>query len=136
VLVLGSWLLIAFARVDDSYGTVGPWSGLASYTAHGTLYTPLFDGQSFGGTRYMPLQFLLYAGMSKITGEFFVSAKIVVAIAAAALLALVYFGLRSIGCRRPEALAVTGSSSRPAQSSRQAWQTSAIPSRWSCSSRR
>lgn len=108
VLVLGSWLLIAFARVDDTFGTVGPWSGLASYAAHGTLYPPLFDGENFGGTRYMPLQFLLYAGMSNITGEFFVSAKIVAAIVAAALLALVYLGLRSIGCRRPEALAVTG----------------------------
>src|SRR5438034_11118599 len=108
VLVLGSWLLIAFARVDDTYGTVGPWTGLASYTVHGTLYPPLFDGESFGGTRYMPLQFLLYAGTSKLTGEFFVSGKIVAAIVATALLALVYFGLRNIGCRRPEAFALTG----------------------------
>ena len=108
LLVLGSWLLIAFARVDDTYGTVGPWTGLASYTVHGTLYPPLFDGESFGGTRYMPLQFLLYAGMSEFTGEFFVSAKIVVAIVAVALVALVYFALRSSGCRRAEALALTG----------------------------
>jgi hypothetical protein len=72
------------------------------------LFPRLFDGQTFGGTRYMPLQLLVYAGMSKITGEFFVSTKIVVAIVVAALLALVYFGLRSIGCRRPEALALTG----------------------------
>ncbi len=106
-LVLGSWLLIAFARIDDTYGTLGPWTGLASSAAHGTLYPPLFDGDAFGGTRYMPLQFLLYAGMSTLTGEFFVSGKIVVAIVAAALLALVYVGLRSIGCRRPEALAFT-----------------------------
>jgi hypothetical protein len=107
-LVLGSWLMIAVARVDDSYGTVGPWTGLSFYANHGTLYPPLFDGASFGGTRYLPLQFLLYAGGSHVTGEYFVSAKIVVAVVAAALLALVYVAVRSIGCCRAEALAATG----------------------------
>jgi hypothetical protein len=56
-----AWLLVVLARVDDSFGTIGPWTGLAFYTAKDVLCPPLVDGEHFGGTRYMPLQFLLYA---------------------------------------------------------------------------
>jgi hypothetical protein len=103
-LVLASWLLIVVARIDDSFGTVGPWTGLSLYASNGVYYPRLFDGQHFGGTRYMPLQFLLYAAASKVTGEQFVSAKIVVALIAACVLVVVYATLRRLGCSRLVAL--------------------------------
>jgi hypothetical protein len=108
VLVLGTSGIVALGHIGDSSSTIGPWTGLAFDAAHGTLYPPLFDGANFGGTRYTPLQFLLYAGAAKVTGEFFVSAKIIVTLIAAGLLAFIYVAVRSIGCRRSEALVVTG----------------------------
>ncbi len=106
-LVLGSWLLVALARIDDSFGTIGPWTGLAFYAANGVFYPPLFDGEHFAGTRYLPLQFLLYAGGSKVTGEYFVSGKIVVALLTAGLLATLYVTLRRVGCSRAIAMGAT-----------------------------
>jgi len=107
-LVLGSWILVTVARIDDSFGTVGPWTGLSLYAANGDYYPPLFDAQHFGGTRYMPLQFMLYAAVSKVTGEYLFSAKIVVALIGAGLLVAIYASVRCLGCRPLVALAVTG----------------------------
>ena len=106
-LVLGSWILVTVARIDDSFGTDGPWTGLSLYAAGGTYYPPLFDGQHFGGTRYMPLQFVLYAAVSKVTGEYFVSAKMVIALIAAGTLIVVYATLRRLRCTPLVALGVT-----------------------------
>lgn len=78
-ITFGSWCLIASVHVDDMYRVyhvIGTWLGLAKYANDGTLYPALFDGDAFGGTRYMPLQFLLHAGLARVTGEYLVSSKL------------------------------------------------------------
>jgi hypothetical protein len=99
-LVLLSWLVIAAGHVDDRYLVVGPWTALSQAVDHGVLYPPLYDGYAYGGTRYMPLQFLAYAASAQVTGEFFVSAKLVVYLIAAGLFGVTYVALRRLGCRR------------------------------------
>lgn len=98
-LVLVSWLLIAIAHVDDRYNVghvTGAWFALARYVNEGVLYPPLFDGQAFGGTRNMPLQFVIHAGLARMTGEYLVSGKLLAYSSAAALCALLFFICRAI----------------------------------------
>lgn len=46
--------------------TSGVWIGLADDTAHRMFYRPLWSEPGTGGTRYMPLFFLLHAGLIKL----------------------------------------------------------------------
>jgi hypothetical protein len=92
-IVLVSWLLIAVAHVHDTYRidhVSGTWIALARYLNEGTLYPPLFDGHVFGGTRYMPLQFVLHAGLQHVTGEYIASGKLIVYASSLALFALLF----------------------------------------------
>jgi hypothetical protein len=71
-VVLASWAVIAIAHVDDDYHVSwvsGSWIALARYVNAGVVYPPLHDGDAFGGTRYMPLQFFAHAGLARLTGE-------------------------------------------------------------------
>jgi hypothetical protein len=97
-LVLISWMVIAVAFVDDNAGigwVEGTWLALARYVNEGVLYPPLFNGSSFGGTRDMPLQFVIHAGLARITGEYLVSGKLLAYTSAVALYALLF-----VVCRR------------------------------------
>jgi hypothetical protein len=88
VLVLASWAVIAGVHVDDDYHVSwvsGSWIALARYVNEGVLYPPLHNGDSFGGTRYMPLQFVIHAGLARATGEYLVSAKVLAYASALAL---------------------------------------------------
>jgi hypothetical protein len=99
-LVFGSWLLIAVAHVRDRFNVghvTGTWFALARYTNEGTLYPPLFDGHAFGGTRYMPLQFVTHAGLARVTGDYLVSGKLLAYASAAALFALMFVVCRTVG---------------------------------------
>jgi hypothetical protein len=42
---------------------------LAKYANVGVLYPPLFDGQHYGGRRWMPLPILLNAGLFGLPGN-------------------------------------------------------------------
>src|SRR4051812_16100421 len=57
-----------------------------SIRERGSHYPPLHEGGSFGGTRYMPLQFVAHAGLARLTGEYLVSAKLFAYATAIALL--------------------------------------------------
>ena len=93
LLVCGSWVLIALVHLDDKYAldhTAGAWLALARYVDEGVLYPPLYEGATFGGTRFMPLQFVLHAGIARVTGEYLVSGKLLAYAGAIALLALTF----------------------------------------------
>jgi hypothetical protein len=110
VLVIVSWLIIAAAHIDDTYNidhVSGAWLALAKAADNGTFYPPLYDGHYFGGTRYMPLQILVYAGASKLSSNDLAASKLAAYIVAAALLALTYFALRRLGCDWALALGFT-----------------------------
>ena len=92
-VVLGCWLLIASVHVDDTYAldhTAGAWLALARYAGDGVLYPPLYDGSSFGGTRFMPLQFVTHAGLARSTGDYLISGKLLAYASAVALFALTF----------------------------------------------
>ena len=44
----------------------GIWTSLANDFAEGVLYRPVFDESGYGGTRYMPLFFVLYGSLIAI----------------------------------------------------------------------
>ncbi len=101
VVTIVSWGLVAFVHGADSYHVNhvgGAWVGLARYVNDGVLYPPLYDGHSFGGTRYMPLQFLAYAGGAEVTGDYLVGAKLVVYLTAMSLFGLIFGVLGMLGC--------------------------------------
>jgi len=62
----------------------------------GVLYPPLHNGDFFGGTRYMPLQFTAHAGIARLTGEYLVSGKLFAYATAVGLYLVAFFVYRSI----------------------------------------
>ncbi len=111
VLVLAAWFLLGVVHLGDRYGVTGTssvWMGLAQYARDGTLFPPLYDGEHFAGTRYMPLAILLHAGLATLTGEYLVAAKLLGLASGLALIAGVVVAVRRIGASMPVALAVAG----------------------------
>jgi hypothetical protein len=105
-LVIVSWLVTAVAHVDDGYAVdhvSGSWMALAAYAKSGTLYPPLYDGQAFGGTRFMPVPILLQAGAASVWADYLVSAKILSYLLVVALVVLTFALLRT-RCPAPIAL--------------------------------
>lgn len=105
-LVGGSWLLAAAGHVDDAYGVdhvAGTWLALAGYAAEGALYPPIYDGEAFGGTRYMPIPIVLHGGLGQLIGDQLVAGKLIAYGLMAALAVLVVLVLRREGCPLPVA---------------------------------
>lgn len=102
-----SWALSAAAHADDAYGVdhvAGTWLALARLAGEGTLYPPIYDGESFGGTRYMPIPILLQGGLGRLFGDYLVAGKTIAYTATLALLVLVVVVLRRQRCSLPVAL--------------------------------
>jgi hypothetical protein len=109
--VIASAALVALAHVDDTFHmnhVAGAWLWLAKDAAGGTLYPPLYDGSHFGGSRYMPLQILVYAAAGRLSGDYLVAGKSVSLVLFALLLWLVYRILRRMDCPRTAAVALLG----------------------------
>jgi hypothetical protein len=105
------WLYLAASHLHDRYGALhvqGAWMALARYANEGVLYPPLYDGQRYGGTRWMPLPIIVNASASKLTGEYLTSGKLVGLVTTAVLLGLVFMVLRRSLCSYPVAAALTG----------------------------
>jgi hypothetical protein len=69
--VFVSGAVLAFERRHQTEGLVaGIWVALADYGNAGVLYPPVFDGERFGGTRYMPLSISMYAVGAGLTGDY------------------------------------------------------------------
>lgn len=109
LVVLLSYAIIAIAHVRDRYQVnfvSGVYAGLAMHLNSGTFYPPLYDGATYGGTRYMPLQFSLHAGRWCLTGEYLFSGKLLTCLLAVALFSQLYFIGRKLQCGRSVALAL------------------------------
>jgi hypothetical protein len=77
--VLAAYVVLAVAHVNDRYQInfcSSAYASLAAYVNHGVFYPELYDGVRYGGTRYMPLEFTLHAGLARLTGEYLVSGKL------------------------------------------------------------
>jgi hypothetical protein len=109
-IAVGSWLLVAAAHVCDSYGVdhvSGTWLALAQRMGEGTLYPPLYDGESLGGTRYMPIPIVLHGGLGLLIGDYLVAGKLIAYTMMAALLVVVVLVLRRERCPFPVAALLT-----------------------------
>ncbi|HZY90767.1 MAG TPA: hypothetical protein VFE78_38440, partial [Gemmataceae bacterium] len=109
-VVLLSFAAVALGHLRDRYQVnfvSGVYAALAARLNEGTLYPDLYDGQLYGGTRYMPLQFVLYAGLARLTGEYLVSGKALTCVLTALLCVELFLILRRVGCGRGFALALT-----------------------------
>jgi hypothetical protein len=98
-------------HVHDTYAVdhvAGAWMALAQYVDHGVLYPRLFDGSAFGGTRYMPFQFVTTAGVARITGEYLVAGKLVTYASALFLLFVLFVLCRRLSRSTLLALGLTG----------------------------
>ena len=94
-------LLLAVVHVDDRFGVdhvSGSWLALAAAVRDGVVYPPLHENGFYGGTRWMPLPFVLYGAADAVTGDLLTGAKLVTYAAALAVLVLVV-----LACRRRRA---------------------------------
>jgi hypothetical protein len=103
--------LVAAVHIDDRYAVdhaSGVRIALARYAAHGVIYPPLVGEESFGGTRFMPSPVLLHAALSRFTGDYLVSGKLL-ALATMVAIGLVMFAvLRRQRCPVPLAAGLVG----------------------------
>ena len=99
--IVAGWLSLAALHLDDDYRithTQGVWIALAEATRAGQLYPPLFDGQRYTSTRYLPLPLFLNALASGATGDPLTGGKLLAAILMVALLILMVVLLRQFSC--------------------------------------
>jgi predicted membrane-bound dolichyl-phosphate-mannose-protein mannosyltransferase len=107
VAVLAGWLALSAFHLRDDYHIShlqGVWLGVVDAASHGQLYPPIFDGEHFAGTRYMPMPILLNALASRVVGDPLVGGKLVAAVLMSGLLAVIVFALRRCSCPWPVAL--------------------------------
>jgi hypothetical protein len=107
IAVLVAWLMLAVVHLNDRYQVDhvgGVRAALAQYVNRGTLYPALFDGEYFGGTRFMPLPIVLHAALARVTGEYLVSGKLLSYGSMAGLLVALCVVLRNVRC--PIAIAI------------------------------
>jgi len=109
ILVLLSYGVLAGAHIRDRYQVnffSGVYSGLAMHLNEGTFYPDLFDGTHYGGTRYMPLSFVLHAGLARLTGDYLFSGKLLTLVLGLILFAQLYSILRERQCSMAVSLAL------------------------------
>ncbi len=110
VMALAAWAFLALVHIADRYEVgwvMGARMGLARSFANGTLYPPLFDGRFFGGTRFMPIPFVLHGWLARATGEFVISGKILAYASFVFLLVVTFSALRRVGCPQGIAFGLT-----------------------------
>jgi hypothetical protein len=111
LVAIASIALLVVAHLNDTYHidhVAGAWLGLAKYVGSGVFYPPLYDGEHFGGTRYMPLQFLLYGAVGRLAGDYLVAPKVLSGLIFALLLGVLYGFIRGRGCPRGMTVALVG----------------------------
>jgi hypothetical protein len=111
LVVILSWAVVAASHLRDRYQVnfvSGVNTALAFCLNQGNLYPSLYDGAHYGGTRYMPLPFVLHAGLARLTGEYLVSGKLLTYTLAVVLGLQLFIILRGLECGRGAALALIG----------------------------
>ena len=80
---------VGFAHLADRFRVdhvAGAWMALTHYAQDGIFYPPLFDGERFGGTRFMPLSLLVNLAFAVVGNDLIVSGKMASAVSALLLL--------------------------------------------------
>jgi hypothetical protein len=100
-LVLVAWVFLAVAHVDDTYRldhVSGARMALARYVQEGILYPELYDGERYGGTRFMPLPFVVHALVARLFDNYLISGKLLAYVATLVLLVTMVVALRRVRC--------------------------------------
>ena len=103
--------LVTVVHIDDRYAVdhaSGARIALARYADHGVLYPPLVGEDMFGGTRFMPSPALLHVAVSRLTGEYLVSGKVLAAATMLAVCVVMFAVLRRSACPVPIAAGLIG----------------------------
>jgi hypothetical protein len=79
---------------------VGVWTTMSQDLLHGVFYRPVFGPLGYGGTRWMPLFFVLHAGFWKALGSWRSAGHLISGTALVALLGGVYLLLRRLNVSR------------------------------------
>ncbi len=107
--VLVCWLALVVLHIRDDYRishTQGVWMAVADAARSGYLYPPIFDGERYAGTRYLPLPILLNALAASVVGDPLSGGKLLAGILMATLLALIVLVLRRLSCPWPISVAL------------------------------
>jgi hypothetical protein len=110
--VVAGWLAIAALHLRDDYRVThvqGVWIAAAEAARAGQLYPPLFDGERYAGTRYMPLPIILNGIAGAAAGDPWVGGKLLSALLTAVLLVVLIWALRESSCDWPLACALAAS---------------------------
>jgi hypothetical protein len=108
-VVVASLVVVAIAHLHDRYHlnfVSAVFAGLSARLNDGTLYPPLFDGEHYGGTRYMLLSFVPQAALARLTGELILSGKGWTLALSAILFLQLFQIVRGFGCGRGASLAL------------------------------
>ena len=103
--------LVATIHIDDRYAVdhaSGARIALARYADHGVLYPPLVGEDTFGGTRFMPLPVMLNVALSRLTGEYLVSGKLLAVATMLAVGVVMFAVMRRSACPVPIAAGLVG----------------------------
>jgi hypothetical protein len=106
-----AWLVLAVGHLGDRYAVdqaSGASSALADRAGDGVLYPELFDGDTFAGTRYMPVGTVVHGALARLTGNLIAGGKLMSGAAAVATVALVLVALRRLGTSTPLSLGLVG----------------------------
>jgi len=106
VAIVSGWLTLATRHIDDDYRVThsqGVWIAAIDAARAGRLYSPLYDGEHYAGTRYMPMPILVNALAAAIVGDPLIAGKLAAAILMAMVLVVVVVVLRRVDCPWPVA---------------------------------
>ncbi len=109
IVVLLCYAVVAIAHWNDRFQinfVSGVCITLAQRLNDGVFYPNLFDGEHYAGTRYMPLSFVVHAGLARLTGEYLVSGKLIAYDLSLILFVEMFIILRGLGCGRGSSVAL------------------------------
>jgi hypothetical protein len=95
IAVMRAWVCWGTDRYIDH--AAGAWVALAADLKDGAFYRPLFGPSGYGGTRYSPLYFVLYAGLLKLGVPLLFSGYLLSAAAISLLLVGTFRLVRKLG---------------------------------------
>ncbi len=102
------YAIVVLTHLSDRHNIdwmAGIWIALAKFVNSGTLYPPLYDGASFGGTRYMPIFFVLHSVWAQLFGQnYLLSGKLLSLVIVIALTSVTFAIVRRFGVPRSFAL--------------------------------
>jgi hypothetical protein len=89
--------------------TSSVWLALAWDFAHGVFYRPVVSSDGYGGTRYMPLLFVLYGGLLRAGVDSIIAGVVLMQLSVMALAVVLCRVLRLIGLPLASAVPLAGS---------------------------